>query len=1070
MMDPILKARLEQVARRRRLERLARELAWVWGAGAAGAVALLVLQQARDAAPGPGFALVAGLTLFGAIVAIGRHVYRAPDLPDAVRRVEQAHPGLDGALFTAARLRPGADGRLSYLESRVLETVRRHAAGHDWPAAVPARQLSGLLAGQGALLVLLLLLLGAVRLPAPASPGQVVASIRDGLTVAPGDTELERGTSLVVMARFEAALPEKVDLVIRPDGGVERRVTLARSLSDPVFGGSVPGVSGDLTYRVEYGGRTTREFRVRVFEYPRLERADADLEFPAYTGLPARRIENTRRISAVEGTRLAWTLQLNQPVSVARLVPRDTNQPVLVLQPATNRAVALLAQVVLESGARYDLRLVDRAGRTNRVPAEFVVEVQTNRVPELRLARPRGDVRPSPLEELGFEGTVWDDFGVLGHGLAFSVGGAEPVTVDLGRDVPARERRTFRHLLALETLGVKPDQLVAWHAWAEDIGPDGAVRRTVGDLFFGEVRHFEEIFREAQGDEGEGEGEGEQGEQGGPATRLAELQKQVITATWKLQRDHGGRAQPGPAYAPDLAVVREAQETALAQAEEASGDGSGAESQALWLAVTRAMESAVDGLKSADGAPAGLGGALTAEQAAYQALLQLQAREFQITRSRSRSRGQSAGNEQRQQQIDELDMERAENRYETESQAQAPSDPARREELQVLNRLRELAQRQEDLNRQFQEMQAALQAADSEAAREELQRRLKRLEEEQEQMLADVDELQQRLERPENQSRMEDERQQLARTRDEVQRAAEAAADGQVPQALASGTRAQEQLREMRDELRRETSGQFGDQLRGMRSEARELERRQRELAERMQRIDEQRPKGLAGEDPRSALTRELAEQQARMTNLVARATELSQGAENVEPLLSRQLYDTVRDVSQDDAGTVRRLRGELSERGLVTRGLNERFFSEDLPPGLRSLDLSGELLQLGWLPPAREAEERARAGIERLREGVEEAASSVLGDDTEALRLAQRELEALTSELEREAAAASGVPLAGTPGQPGPPSPGDPQPPQPGQPPGQPGRPSQPGQPGQAGQQPQPGQRNRCAPHDSHT
>ena len=37
----------------------------------------------------------------------------------------------------------------------------------------------------------------------------------------------------------------------------------------------------------------------------------------------------------------------------------------------------------------------------------------------------------------------------------------------------------FGHLLGLETLGAKPDDLVSWFAWAEDIGPDGKVRRTV---------------------------------------------------------------------------------------------------------------------------------------------------------------------------------------------------------------------------------------------------------------------------------------------------------------------------------------------------------------------------------------------------------------------------------------------------------------------------------------------------------------------------------------------------------------------------------------------------------------
>ena len=37
----------------------------------------------------------------------------------------------------------------------------------------------------------------------------------------------------------------------------------------------------DLTYHLEYGSRATPEYKVSVFEHPRLERADAVLTYPA---------------------------------------------------------------------------------------------------------------------------------------------------------------------------------------------------------------------------------------------------------------------------------------------------------------------------------------------------------------------------------------------------------------------------------------------------------------------------------------------------------------------------------------------------------------------------------------------------------------------------------------------------------------------------------------------------------------------------------------------------------------------------------------------------------------------
>src|SRR5439155_12931 len=179
-------------------------------------------------------------------------------------------------------------------------------------------------------------------------------------------------------------------------------------------------------------------------------------------------------------------------------------------------------------------------------------------------------------------------------------------------------------------------------------------------------------------------------------------------------------------------------------------------------------------------------------------------------------------------------LKQSDNRYETQRQASAQQNGEQREQLQVLNRLKELAQRQQDLNERLKELQTALQEAKTEGEREEIRRRLKRLREEEQEMLADVDELRQRMERPENQSRMADARQQLDQTRSEVQRAAEALDDNSASQALTSGTRAQRQLQQLTDDFRKKTSNRFADDMRQMRNDARELAQKQEELANKL--------------------------------------------------------------------------------------------------------------------------------------------------------------------------------------------------------------------------------------------
>src|SRR4030095_7432240 len=126
-------------------------------------------------------------------------------------------------------------------------------------------------------------------------------------------------------------------------------------------------------------------------------------------------------------------------------------------------------------------------------------------------------------------------------------------------------RQSFKYLLSLEELAVQPDQLISYFVWADDIGPDGKPRRTSSDMFFAEVRPFEEIFREEQASQSESQ---QQQQSENESTKLAELQKQIINATWKLQRQENGApgAEPSTPYKKDLPVVSQSQEHALDQA------------------------------------------------------------------------------------------------------------------------------------------------------------------------------------------------------------------------------------------------------------------------------------------------------------------------------------------------------------------------------------------------------------------------------------------------------------------------------------------------------------------------
>jgi hypothetical protein len=195
--------------------------------------------------------------------------------------------------------------------------------------------------------------------------------------------------------------------------------------------------------------------------------------------------------------------------------------------------------------------LVDAEGRSNKYPADFILQALTNQRPTVKLTFPRGDPRVSRLQELELQAEASDDFGLLKYGVGYGVAGQEPQMVEIGQTSPANAKVQFNYIVPLKKLGVDVDQVVAYFAWADDYGPDGQARRTFGDMFFAEVRPFEEIFRADQSGGGEGGNQGGsqgQGQGGGnERVRLADLQKQIIVATWNLQREKtgaGGAHQP----------------------------------------------------------------------------------------------------------------------------------------------------------------------------------------------------------------------------------------------------------------------------------------------------------------------------------------------------------------------------------------------------------------------------------------------------------------------------------------------------------------------------------------------
>ena len=570
----------------------------------------------------------------------------------------------------------------------------------------------------------------------------------------------------------------------------------------------------------------------------------------------------------------------------------------------------------------------------------------------------------SPLQELPLEAKASDDLGIHRAGITFVIDDEETEVVLSNETDKPTAKLALQSSLSLEGRDLKPLDLVSYHFWAEDRGADGKVRRGMSDMFFAEVRPFDEIFRES---EPPPPGEGQQ--QQGQTDELIKIQKQIVNANWRLVREQNtGRKKE--AMAGDIETVLTSQQTNVEQLAETLSEVRDPKIKELLERAGGEMEEGVKELQKPE-----LVAALRPEQRALRLLNQARALEHNVTRQDPNSKSKGQQNDPQQRELSALELKQNEQRYEQEREAKEEETAQQQENLQVLNRLKELARRQEALAEKMKDLQKQMAEAKSEEEREQLAQQLKRLQDEQEQLLRDLDETRERMEQPQNAENMAEAKEQLDATREKVTEAVEQLQQQELSQAAAAATKAKDQLDEARQDLQEKTARQFSEDMKAMREQAREVAEAQKKLSDAMENRPAQGEAGQSTEDDlkermeRRELANQIEEQQRKTQSLMEEMKRVSEQAEVAEPLLHRHLYEALRTAQ--------------------SQGIDENF------------DEASMQSSMGDLPKAQNAERKATKAVEELERGVEKAAESILGNEGEALRMARNELDRLIKEVE---------------------------------------------------------------------
>lgn len=720
-------------------------------AGAAVGVLLFAAWLAeRTAAPvGATLVLLFAATLVlavGLVALLARPLWRPPSNQQLARLAEERDPSLDDVLVTATeKLDAPASGPFDGMVVRsAVDRVRTLA-----PAGVIDRDTMRraiLLASAAA--ILLLSGAGVVRQPAWRAfqtARLFIAPPHLTLIVEPGDARIVRGSPLRIVARVdgmpEGATPELPRVHV---SGVPGTLTMRREGQGYVA--DMASVDKSLRYRVASGSLTSREFQVAALDAARVKRIDVEYEFPAFTKLAPHRDEDNGDIYGPAGTTVRLRVQTDKPVIGGALALRE-GEPIALTPSGTD--TELSGTFTLKQDGAYRVGLRDLDGLSSRGDTEYFIRIMDDRPPDVRVMRPGGDRQVTRLEEIVVEARADDDHGVSSLELVYAVRGGKEKVVPLHR-APAMPKAgstsasvTGAHTLYVEEMDVQPGDFITYFARARDVSRGKPSSEARSDIFFLEVRPFNEEFFAAQSQAGMGGG-------GGAAADLLESQKEIIVATWKLQR----RAMAGQS-AQDVRAVGKAQAELRARAEGMAAQmsrpaprrrGQGAAPVPVAPTEENPLQKAAASMGRAETSLNGLepAKAVPHEMAAYNELLKLQAeitrRQVQRQRGGGGGGGRS-GNQDLSALFDEELMRQQDNNYENKDAAGGAQQKAQSAEDSALDKLKELARRQDEIAQRQRELARAR----TSLPQEEMKRQLERLTREQEQLRRETEALSQQM-------------------------------------------------------------------------------------------------------------------------------------------------------------------------------------------------------------------------------------------------------------------------------------------------------------------------------------
>ena len=889
---------------RARWQRQALLRAWMLGAMTAAAMLLVgVLAVWLVASEGiPLVVVVAAVTTvaFAALLLALLPLRQPPSDRQIARFIEERAGGLDDVLVTAVDKGGDANPVADLLVGDAIRAARGVSVDRVVSHAAMRRAAIGALAGS-------LAFAASMWFFAPAAgravnvTGSYLFPHRYAIEVRPGSIKVREGEPVTVVARLPGLAGSLVPMLTVGRGADARSARMTPGPSPDEFTVTLNNISASFPYLVTAGSAASPEYNIDVIRPVKISSIDVSYAYPSGIGLEPHTEKDGGDVFAPAGTKVQLTINTDKAVANGQLRLGDGQ---LVDLKGHNQVFT--ADLTVARDGSYRIALNDVDGLKNDGDTEYFIRMLNDRPPDVRILRPAGDRQVSPLEEVVIEARADDDYGVRSLELVIKSNTGQEKIVPIGGD-GKQAVEAGQHTVFLEDLNVKPGDVVTYHARATDVGRGRRSTESRSDIFFLEVKPYEEEFVAAESNAG-----GMAGEQTGLEDLIAQ-QKDIMAATWKLDA-RARRGGPNARSPQDIRAIGQAQVGLREKTEEVAQQMSAQMSQQRRRLGARAgltrpgdepLPRAVQamGRSAAELERLNVAAALPHEEQALAELLKAAAeiRRRQIQMQQARGGGGTGNRNQPDLStlFDQQLRKQQQTNYETQSTTQE-NNQEKQAEADPLAGIRELARRQEALSRR----QKDLAKNQQQLGAEEVKRQLERLTREQEELRQQAESLAKQLQGGAGgqggQRASGSESQQLREISEEMRNAAGDLRNQDPQQAGARGSKAGEQLRGLEQRLQGTRPEERRRAMGDMQLEARQLADAERRLGHEASRT----AAGAAGEDAR----RRLAAEQERLADRTERLGEsVKELAKSGEADERQAMSEAGRDIDQQQlAGRMR--------------------------------------------------------------------------------------------------------------------------------------------------------------------